>query len=409
MGHPTLILIIFGLLVTLTISAQARPEYALQRTTNCITCHALPMGAGPRNVFGKIFGSRSYKTAETSNSDLYYGDFRAEYFSPIEKPREAGKANGLALMVAAASVNVPIRIRDDGSSLRAVLTYDMGILSQGTREAVFLWTLPTEKNVFLPDQVLFGRFYAPFGLLSDEHRTYTKMQTRTAFRDFNMGGLMAWDFSDNMHLDLAVTDGNPQAGSLSTGDVESAVFANLRWIPSALPFLFGVSYTHHESQVNDPASTLITPVGQAGAGYLGIDFNRITSGRWNAVVTGETVIAKGFNGNTEMASFFFPSDGTASAYQNAVSSSQSRGYYSQFKWDITRNITFMYKFDYLQPDVRFPGDYFLRNGIGFRYQFESNEIVYLRYEKSTVTRPEIQNSSAFTAYDDIWLMLRIWI
>ena len=119
------VFIVFSLLFFSSLS-HARPEYAIKQKTNCTTCHALPMGAGPRNVAGKIFGSKSFPPAATSMNDMYYGDFRAEYYRPRHNP-ESGR-NGLALMVAAISANIPIK---SGTSydLRYVGTFDMGAFS----------------------------------------------------------------------------------------------------------------------------------------------------------------------------------------------------------------------------------------------------------------------------------------
>lgn len=54
----------------------ARPEYSAREKLNCVSCHAYPWGGGPRNVFGKTYGSHGHMPSKLSASDLYYGDLR---------------------------------------------------------------------------------------------------------------------------------------------------------------------------------------------------------------------------------------------------------------------------------------------------------------------------------------------
>ncbi len=376
--------------------AEARPEYALKQKTNCTTCHALPMGAGPRNIAGKIFGSRSFAPATSSYNDLYYGDFRAEYFRPLHGSEDT--RNGLALMVAAVSGNIPLKTGTT-YDLKYVGTFDLGSFSTGSREQILLWS-KTKGALYLPDHILFGKFYLPFGLMTDEHRTYTKMQSKMSFRDYDMGLNLSWDFFGSSHLDLALTNGFQSAGQGTNNDVTSAYTGNLRLNPPG-PFLIGTSYSQHESKKK------AVTVARAHSIYAGIDFGRLTKDWLKITITGERVTARGWNDpavNSNVA--FFTSN---SIYSDSIKYAQSEGYYGLFKWDLIDTFTLVAKYDALAFDSKFPGDRYERRGYGFIWQFDSNLSLLARYETAHNKRTELGAETSKMMQDFWFLMLRGWL
>lgn len=368
----------------------ARPEYALERSSSCIMCHVLPSGAGPRNMAGKIFGSKTFPPAKSSQQDLLYGDFRAEYFSPAKKPET--KSNGLGLMISAVSLNYPVYVRDD-VSLNFVATHEMGTLarSAGSREQVLLWKY-LGSSPYRPDQVVFGKFYQPFGLITDEHRTYTKMQFPSSIRDYEMGILASWDFDTGIHLDLGASNGYQSEGSFTNADSTSASLINFRWARD--PVLIGFSHSVHSSRVK------VIKAPYASSGYFGLRM-------WKLFLTSEVVQSKGWNDNARVTSFFFGPSSTA--YQTAIKESVAMGTFSQLRLNISDILAIIYKLDQFMPDSKNHADVFQRHGIGLRWYFDSNLSVDLRTEKAYIGRAELRADATKASEDLYFAHLRFWL
>lgn len=381
--------------------AHARPEYALQTHMNCTACHVNPWGGGPRTVFGKIWGatSRNLSVPKTSQSDLYYGDLRAIGYFP---PHPSHASSGVALMEAAASANVPILQEDDGRELRVLGTYNMSPLQSGPREAYARWK-PTGSDTSPVSYVMAGRFNSPFGLLTDEHRTYTRMQTDMTLNNYEMGGAASGDPIPDFHYDFAlVNDFQGGGGTFVNNNVIWGSVANVRWMPARIPILLGVSQNYeHVLNMPPPFATSL---------YAGISLDRLTSGTVSGSLLFETVLAKNWNSdpmNPDLGPFFIPS--TDSAYQTAVAGTRSQGYYAQAKYNLTAQWVLIYKFDYLVLDTSYPADYFARHGVGFETFLPGNVILDVRLEKAFVGVPSINGSTALAAQDDLFAMLRFWL
>lgn len=371
-------------------SAFARPEYALERSSNCTMCHVLPTGAGPRTMAGKIFGSKLWPPADSSRQDLIYADFRAEYLQPEIMP--ATKTNGLGLMVSALSVNYPVYTHEH-SSLRFVATHEMGTLasSAGSREQVVLWGLSSPSR-FMPNYIMVGKFYQPFGILTDEHRTYTKMMYPSAVRDFEMGVMAAWDLKAGFHLDLAATNGFQSAGGFTSNEETRALIGNLRWISN--PLMFGFSYARHTSEHKANQ----TP--EAKVAYYGFNL-------WKLFLTGEVLNTIGWNDNTRVGGFFYGPSG--SAYKATVDGKSAIGFQNQLRYNWSDNLAFLIRFDQYTPDIDRTGDSFLRTGFGTRWYFDSNASIDLRYE-STQNRIAPLQSDTSKANDNIYFAhFRFWL
>src|SRR5580704_13890922 len=95
--------VIVGIVLLFSASAFAKPEYAVKQNVSCITCHLSPWGGGPRNLYGKVYGSRDFGIGRYSNQDLFSGSLRGISYYPTGASRSS---NGTALMEASGAVNV---------------------------------------------------------------------------------------------------------------------------------------------------------------------------------------------------------------------------------------------------------------------------------------------------------------
>jgi hypothetical protein len=410
----------FVLLSFLSSLAVARPEYAAKEKRSCIACHANPWGGGPRNVFGKVYGSRGLKPSKLSNSDLYYADLRFIDYLPTQP---AQTTNGLAVMEAAVTGNVPIysatpepqqenkneqsSSSSNNTEFRAVLTYNIAPLGGSQlRDAYLSWnTSPASPNDSL--QFLLGHFYVPFGLLTDEHRTYTKLQTNMTYNNYDVGVGFSGTFWESLHTDVAVVNDFQTGGAFSNQDVTLGFVTNVRWNPESLPFFIGAS-GNYEYTTNQP-----NPYALATYGVF--SFDRLTKNSISASLLFERVDAQNWNNpalnnggiNPGLPIFFIPK--IDSAYQAFVLTSSSLGYYGLARYNFTPQFTLFYKFDYLALDRNYTSDAYLRHGFGFEAYLYSNLLLNVRYELPAGMRPEIASSNVLAAQENIFAMLRLWI
>jgi len=387
--------------------AYARPEYAAQEKLNCTSCHVAAWGGGPRTVFGKSFGSHGHSPLPTSFTDLYYADARVIAYYPTETLREPRR--GLALMQASATANVPLKIvKEESGDTRVVATLNSAPLS-GTqiREAYIRHSMRSgseDKRVYFT----VGRFYVPFGALTDEHRTYTRIQTNMTLNNYNVGGAVSADFSHDMHGDLALVNDFQTDGQFSTRDLSGGSVLSLRWNPRTLPFLLGVSANYqYLSRSLDPFAT---------SAYAVVSLDQISKNVLKGSVTFERVDAKNWNSsqvntggiNPQLQDFFLSATSDA-AYRQSIQTSWSEGYYVwvRYRWSPYWN-TF-YKFDYLDLEARRSGGRFTRHGVGVEFYPWSNLIVNARFEKATIGRTESELSQTLSSQDNINVMVRLWL
>ncbi len=387
-------------------SALARPEYATKEKLNCVSCHASPWGTGPRTVMGKSYGSHGFTPAKTSSSDLYYGSLRFIDYYATSKTSQ--RPNGIGIMEAAVSGNVPIVKNEDGSEFRGVLTYNMPTLAPAqTREAYMRWQLaaPSGKT---PSYFLLGKFYVPFGLATDEHRAYTKIQTNSTINTYSIGAAFSHNFTEDVHLDAALVNDFQTNGNFTTGDIPWGAVANLRWNPQSLPLLFGLS-GNYERFINAPDP-------YAGSLYAVLSVDRLTDSKVSGSLQVEGVYANHWNAsdvntgniNKNLQTFFIP--GSDTAYYNSIADSRSFGIFGQAKYNLSHVWTLVYRFDYLALDVSRIGEHFTRNGFGFEAYLNSNLIWQVRYEAANDPSVVSKDSnSTFATQSDIFTMLRLWI
>lgn len=392
--------LLFFLVLSVSNIIFARPEYSVKTTSSCVACHVTPWGGGPKTVYGKTFGSAEQPPGKFSNQDLFSSNLRTISYYPTHRTQES--VNGTALMEASGSVNAAvIESSEKTSELRAVLTYNMAPLAPGAREAYLRYQLN-----FLGDDsqtyILAGRFNAPFGLMTDEHRTYTRMQTNLTLNQFFTGVAVSSAPILGLNFDLALLNDLQGNGQFSNNDITWATVFNLRWAPNSLPFFIGFSQNYERTLANqDPFATSF---------YGALSIERLTDRLLPVQMLLEHVIAKNWNNpslNPGVSTTFIPS--SKANYLAAIQGAQTSGYYGEIRYDLVRRFSLIYKFDYLTFSSAYPADAFTRHGIGFETDLNSNLILDARYEKAHVGAPDLSSSNTFASQDALIAMLRLWL
>ena len=378
----------------------ARPEYAARYHVNrCTVCHVSSVGGGVRNKNGKLYGLRNLGVNAFSTQDLISADIRALYYQP-EKP--SSTPGGLGIMAANVSANVPVHnltLKTPG--LRVVLSENVGGFpggAGGPRDAYARIKYYSDNEThWYPQYVLLGRFHAPFGVMNDEHRTYTKIQTKTTWHDFEMGAMFSGDPLESLHYDLALVNGKKTGGvSLGSGvATQWGSVLNFRWTPAKLPLVLGFSSSYLDGLQGGHSPF-------SGSLYSIVTLDKITHYHVRGSVILEYVEAKFWNSSISN----FISD---SSYQTAVQDSQSTGWWAQFNYELNPRWTLNYKYDQLILDKKFPGDGYIRNGFGFTYVADANVLLKARLEKALATASAEANGSERGALDAGWLEIQLYL
>lgn len=384
--------------------AFARPEYAVEHGfVSCRQCHANPMGGGIRNEGGKIYGARDLGLTEWSRKPIAQFDFRSA-FNSAKSP--AGRRQGVVVMTAVPAVNIPIMKDERGETSTAfVAGFGLGLLDSGLHEAFALTRLGESTD---SPQLVVGRFAAPFGLATDEHRTYTRLQTKTTVKDFEAGMAVSGDAGSVFHYDLALTSGiqgdSTGGQAMATNDDPYAVIANARWNPFHTSQFFGLSsMMHRTAQKTEPLTAHALTFGWAMGG--------LTGGRFEGTLLAELTRSRGWNDTTFNKGgipYFIPASDTT--WTDGVKDSQAQGSLVQLNWNVSRRWVLTYKQEQFTPDITYPGDTFNRYGIGAKVFLRGNMDLTARFEKSTATRPGLNESGASTAVNDFtYLLFHLWI
>lgn len=394
--------------LTLSSACFARPEYAIRHRINtCTACHLSPVGGGIRNVYGKHYGARDYQQGLYSNQDLVSGDLRMLYFY---SQKVTSTSDGAGIMAGNIGVNVPIVLgTHDIPETRIVLTENVGGFpggAGGPRETYARWKFKEDAaQTMYPKYLLLGRIESPFGIITDEHRTYTKIQTKTSWNDMEMGALVSGDLLESVHYDFELVNGEETQGAV-LGKSNATLFGtilNLRWMPARLPFALGASGSFHERKKSDPSTTTTGSNPEASAFYTMLSLDRLTKSLLTGSLMLEYVLAH--NTNEQISSGFF----TDPSYQASVLDAQSEGWYGQLNYDLSRRWTLIYKFDYLVLNTSFRSDAYIRHGLGVRYMMGPNMMVQGRYEKAAARQPTEAAGTGLGAQDAAWALLMISI
>ncbi len=382
------------------LHSEAKPQYATQfALAKCTACHVNPTGGGVRTVYGKLFGARNFKPSAFSKQDMFYADARMLYYRP-DKFKEA--RGGLGWMEGNFAVNLPIidGSEDHQPEVRFVYTHNVGGFPGGAGgpQASFLrWRFfPDTESSWKPQYVTVGRFMAPFGILNDEHRTYTRIQAKNNWsQDLEMGALVSGDPLPGLHYDIGAVNGEKTAGqSINTGNAALwGIVGNLRWTPISMPFSLGGSITHHDRK--DPADSP-----RAWVIYGLLSLNRLTNNWLRGSLVSEYSQAKYWNSG--LKNFV-----SSSAYETAVANTESSGLLAQLNLDVTQRLALIYKYDRLNLDKDYPKDAFVRHSVGAKYYLGPNLIGSVRAERSEPGRETERNGTGSGAQHGYWALLQV--
>lgn len=400
----TILLSVFMTLFLVSNVASARPRYALANgVTSCTACHASPSGGGIRNVNGKLFGAFGIQTKKVP-SQYYQVDFRSLLYVP---ERATQSRDGLGLMALIGAINIPV-IEDDTSSTSFVGAVNYGNFAPVSLRDAYVRTEFKGKRII--EHVLFGLFTPAFGLPTDEHRTYSRIQSKTSFNDFMMGAMVSGHLFERDHFDLSIGQGfqssaPQQAGTFSQG-LTGGLYYNHRWIGANTPLMIGWSGSLYQRHPTATVTSAANPY--AYSLYLGWSFNRSRNRRAPTQIMMEFSEAKYWNDsliNPDFGRNIITTSNQTYADQVKTSTSQSLSLY--WYYDLSQTFTLTYKYEHLLPNRNYVGDYFERHGFGFRKVLTASSQLWLRYEQSLVGRPDIgvDNPAKNQAF---WALYHFW-
>lgn len=375
--------------------AHARPEYAARLGyLSCTSCHVSPAGGGARTIDGKLWGGRGGPaTSWLAKQDLISLDYRAiALFS--ERPQTAA-SNGLALMAVTPMANVRMTELKDGAETHLVTGFQLGLLGGATlRESYVLIRLKDPSENALLKDVIFGRFNVPFGIATDEHRTYTRIQNKTGMYDFEMGFLASGDLLPYLHHDFGLTTGLQSGGNFAVQDSPYSLLGNIRLGAPGAPLFLGLSASLHQSGklARAPYSSAL---------YTGVSLDKLTRGGLSGALLIEYQVARGWNDPTRNSNISKFS--SSQALLDAVKDSTSSGASLLADVVLSEKWSAFYKLDRLALDLRFPGDAFVRHGVGAKYFFNSQMSLSARAELAGSNREELSDGSTANTRNDLLL------
>lgn len=377
----------------------ARPEYALQlRTNRCTTCHVSSTGGGHRNLMGKAFGPKPAALETFSQQDVFGVDFRTVLYTPTQKEnREKGKS-GMGVMAALPSVSVPFKKSEGGKEWRLVYAHNIGGFGGTSPRDAYLRVQLYEDYRFYPQYISVGRFSAPFGLLDDEHRTYIRQQTRTAWNNKEMGILFSGDWSSLFHYDLAVVNGEQTAGSgfFTNGLTLWGGIVNMRFLFNS-GWMVGASASYYTNEKHSSAVSV----------YQNLSLSSFTADIFPGNLIAEAVFGYQVNHRVPPAPLF----ASDKKYMEEVKDSNSFGYKIRWNYDFLTAWQFIFKYDYLLLDVNYTGDSYQRYGFGFRHFFNNQVSAQIRYEHALATpkREEASKIKGMASQNVVWALLQVKI
>ena len=388
--------ILITAIIVSSSSVLARPQYAArQREVSCTTCHFSPSGGGVKTLYGKTYGSRGLKLGVHSNTDTYSADVKAMAFGSIKETHKS--VNGFGIMNATLASAVPVHVDQDGSELHAVGSYKAAGFGAGAGE-IFARYQTTSNSGFLPKHVVVGKFNAPFGVPSGEHRTYTRRQTLTSTTDYETGLMLSSNIASNFHYDLALTNGFQKQGSQAptSNDITWASFVNFRYIPVMGPLTLGASASYHKSLVrNSPSAYTL--------------YGILALSRKSSFLM-EVSYADGWNDKDINAQIpkFVDTD-IDQDYYESIKDKKSVGVYSRFDYDFSKRVMLSAKIDVLSLDEKAAKDAYYNFGLSMRYWMLANADLDFRIEKSEIGNKSIDKTNIAAADDMAYVLIRMWL
>ncbi len=388
------------LILVFSVELHARPEYAVRHgVVSCTACHASPTGGGIRNPYGKQYGTHGFKISKASDKAKW---FQVDYRSEAFQSKNTATRKGLFTMTTIPSANIPIQaVDEDLPSMNFVMSYGLGRLDTALGNAYVLYNLKDDYGYDWKEHISVGRFNRPFGLMTDEHRNFTKLSVPSSTRDYETGVMLSGTPSLSFHYDIAATNGL-QGDMPSVNDSPWALYANTRFIPHLGPMMIGASYAKHGT-----SSVEVRP--EAINFYALFSVQKIKPS-WPLVFIAEVQSARGWNNssiNSNMSHFF---SSTFAPWQNSVRDTRSQTLMGEVDWYFNRHWIGLYRYEQYTPDSDFTGDRFVRHTYGLRWIMNAHSNLIARYERGYSTRPGVtEEGDVRTVGDTSFLMLHLWL
>lgn len=375
------------LMLIFNYKSNATQDFAIRyNQISCTSCHFNPVGGGPLKRSGKLFQTSQFKTTPLDLQNYISADLIGLAFIP-ENPKTS--KGGLGLMGGSMAVHIPLT--DRKNSFLVIENNIAGFALAPLRDTYVLYNFYKEAEYKLFESLLIGRFRSPFGLVSNEHRTYTRLQTGTRWFDFETGILLSGTPNSKIHYDLALVNGKNFSGEgLNTGQAnEWGSIFNIRIMPSF--FLLGSSVSYYKS---NPAE-----ISHSWSIYSVISLARLNYNLVPATLKLEYAESKGFN------SILNQGDASDPNYVNSIVNSKSQGLLVRLDWLLTTKFTLIYKYDWLTPDADYPIDNYQRHGLGFRWNISPFTYLSFRSEIAKATHPSEKSKSGQLAQNANFLIL----
>ena len=389
----------------LPLVVQARPEYANRHGINrCTACHFSPAGGGLRNTNGKLYGSHGFKISKYASQDFVSAEMRFVHYNPKGDGLDS-EGRGLALMAGIIGGSVAITPEEDSEAteIRAVFSHDV---YNNTPWATYIRFRRYEdtQTGWLPQYIVAGRFHAPFGIMTDEHRTYVKLQTVSDYnKKLESGAMFSAQPYDSFHYDIAIVNGEANNATFANkGNAELwGGLANLRWISkySWLPLTFGMSYKYYDQAKNQHKPW-------AASAYSLISLERLSGGWMRADLMFEYAQAKYLN-DVAATSAGFP-NATGTYYANILDSTSS-GFFGQLNYYLSEKLVLQLKHDQLLYNRDYSADAYQKFGIGLKHHFAANSFFMYRWEKAEIGQPDEEKNPFHRAEDAVWAYLQVGI
>lgn len=371
------IFLMMSLLAMFPTKSDAYPQYSARYAINsCTACHLSPSGGGPRNLNGKLFGAGGFEMNQALAQDYISADFRALYYYPQEASSSKG---GMGIMSGSVAGHVYL---DSAKWIHLVIEHNIaGFAMAPYRDTYALFKISSSETPSFFDTLIVGRFRVPFGIATDEHRTYVRFQNQTRWFDFETGAMLSGNPTYEWHYDFAIVNGEKSAGqSLNTGQaLRWGAVANVRWMPG--PFVLGLSGSLHEHENADETHKSVSVYSTLSVGRwtddripLTLQVEHALAWQWNSILT------QGFVSDP--------------AYSTAVARSPSQGWLVWLEWELSRHLALIYKYDRLAPDRGFPADFYARHGVGWRWRVGPNALIQGRFELANATHPSESKGEA---------------
>lgn len=320
----------------------------------------------------------------------FSGDFRTIGFLS-ERPLKQGK-QGLAIMTSVVGVNVsPVE------SISTKLSYDLGLLNPGVRNAYVEFQFPNQ-NLF--QHLRIGRFNAPFGITTPDHRLFIKQFIGGGNHNVFETGLETHGaIRRPLTYDLSLVHGNGTGDKFLSKEMSVALIPRIEmeWLQG---FVAGVS-GYYFQRFRD--KSIILAQGAASPPPMNAILGAHSTGVLGKLeLFLETQIGIKKNQDNPMLSQLVRDKDFSKGIKGGI----SLGYFAQARYQLLSNISSFYTLEQIAFDFRYWGDAFTRHTFGTEWRLFDFSSIEARVEMNLEGRkvpPDLSHAN-----NAALLMLHAW-